>query len=247
MLSLFKNKNSGSPGYFPIVTDMHSHILPGIDDGSPDVDTSIALVKGLIEIGLTHSIATPHIISDMYRNTPETIQEALDNLRNALADEGIDYSIDAAAEYLMDDQFFEMVRQKQKLLTVKDKLILTEFPWSFPPAKPEKMSFAIIIEGYTPILAHPERYTYFHNDYKIYHRLKELGFLLQVNILSLCGYYGPAPAKAARYILDNDLNSFLGTDLHHHKHLQALQDAYNSTPFQKLLQNKTWNTELQNN
>ncbi len=226
---------------------MHSHILPGIDDGSPDVETSVALVKGLIGIGLRHSIATPHVISDMYRNTPETIQEALDALKNALAKEGIDYTVEAAAEYLMDDQFFEMLRQKQKLLSVKDKLILTEFPWSFPPAKPEKMSFAIIIEGYTPILAHPERYTYFHNDYKIYHRLKELGFLLQVNILSLCGYYGPGPAKAARYIMENDLNHFLGTDLHHLKHLQALQDAFHSPSFQKLLQTKTWNTSLQNN
>ena len=107
MFSIFKKKNDHvADGYFPIHTDIHSHILPGIDDGSPDVGTSIELVKGLMALGLKQSIATPHIIGDMYRNNGETINAALQKLRNALAQNNIDYKVNAAAEYMLDFYFF---------------------------------------------------------------------------------------------------------------------------------------------
>ena len=215
---------------------MHSHILPGIDDGSPDVATSVELVKGLMELGLKRSIATPHVISDMYRNTPETIAAALHELRVALKNEGIDYSVDAAAEYMMDEAFFEKLDKGESLLCLKDNSILTEFSWAAMPESPKKMSFAIITSGYTPILAHPERYNYFHSNFKVYHLLKDLGFLLQVNISSFTGYYGSGPLKAAKYILKNGLCSYLGTDLHHLRHLQLLKDSRAS--IEKLLEGR---------
>ncbi|RYZ32166.1 MAG: capsular biosynthesis protein [Sphingobacteriales bacterium] len=204
---------------------MHSHILPGIDDGSPDVETSVELVKGLMALGLKRSIATPHIISDMYRNTAETIGAAQAKLRKALQDEGIDYTVDAAAEYMMDAAFFEKLEQGERLLRIKDNIILTEFSWAAMPNNPKLMSFSILTAGYTPILAHPERYNYFHNNTKVYYLMKELGFLLQVNLSSLTGYYGPGAAKAAKYIIKNNLCSFVGTDLHNVRHLQLLQDG----------------------
>lgn len=239
MFSLFK-KNATS--YFPVHTDMHSHILPGIDDGSPDVATSIALVKGLMELGLKRSVATPHIISDMYRNTPQTIHAALAELRTAVQNEGLGYKIDAAAEYLMDAAFFNMLEKGEPLLTIKDNLLLTEFGWASMPDNPRQMSFAILTSGYTPILAHPERYSYFHGNNKVYHSLKDLGFLLQVNLSSLTGHYGQGAAKAAKYIIKNDLCSFLGTDLHNVRHLQLLKDGRNV--FREVLGEKRWNTEL---
>lgn len=218
---------------------MHSHILPGIDDGSPDAATSVTLVKGLMELGLTRSVATPHIISDMYRNTPETINSALQTLRTALKNEAIDYTVDAAAEYMMDAAFFERLERNEPLLCIKDKMVLTEFGWGNMPENPKQMSFSVITSGYTPILAHPERYNYFHHNNKAYHLLKELGFLLQVNLSSLTGHYGPGAMKAAKYILKNDLCSFLGTDLHHVKHLELLKKSRGV--FEELLGGKEWN------
>lgn len=223
---------------------MHSHILPGIDDGAPNVSVSIELVKGLMELGLKRSVATPHIISDMYRNTPQTIHTALAELRAALQKERLDYEVDAAAEYMMDAAFFELLKKEEPLLTIKDKLLLTEFGWASMPDNPRQMSFSILTSGYTPILAHPERYSYFHGNNKVYHSLKDLGFLLQVNLSSLTGYYGPGAAKAAKYIIKNDLCSFFGTDLHNVKHLQLLKD--NKAVFEDILGGKKWNSELDN-
>ena len=221
---------------------MHSHILPGIDDGSPDVATSVELVKGLMELGVKRSVATPHVISDMYRNTPETINAALGVLRKALLKEGIDYKVDAAAEYMMDAAFFDMLDKGEPLLCIQDKIILTEFSWGSMPDNPKQMSFSIITSGYTPILAHPERYAYFHNNYRAYHLLKDLGFMLQVNILSLTGQYGAGVAKAAKYLIKNDLVSFVGTDMHHEKHLEGLKNGRGV--LEEVLEGKEWNVDL---
>jgi tyrosine-protein phosphatase YwqE len=235
MFSIFnKKKPKEGAFFFPITTDIHSHILPGIDDGAPDVAASIQLIKGLMALGVTQSVATPHIISDLYRNTPETIGVALAQLKAELIKENIDYPITAAAEYMLDEVFFNQLQAGASLLCVKDKHILTEFSYSVRPDNPREMSFNILTNGYTPILAHPERYAYFHSNFNAYHLLQDLGFLLQVNLLSLTGYYGPAVTKAAQYIIRNRLASFTATDLHHPKHLAALQEAAQKGIFKEI-------------
>jgi len=242
MFNFFKKKNSvATESYFPITTDIHSHILPGIDDGSPDIETSIMLIKGLMELGITRSVATPHIIGDMYRNNADTIFGALQMLQDELEKQGIGFELSAAAEYMLDAYFFEMVNNKTVLLTVEKNLLLTEFSYSSMPMNPEQLSFVLITEGYIPILAHPERYAYYYNDHKQYDRLKELGFQLQVNLLSLTGYYGKESAKAAQYILKNDLASYVATDLHHERHLAAFKDPRNLSLFKNALSHKEWN------
>lgn len=241
MFSFLKKNNPTQ--FFPISTDMHSHILPGIDDGAPDLDSSVELVKGLMQLGFTRSIATPHVISDMYRNTPETIAAARDLLREKLKEEQINYTIDAAAEYLMDAAFFEKLEAGEPLLCIKDKIILTEFGWAAMPDNPRRMSFSIITAGYTPILAHPERYQYFHNNNKVFHFLEELGFELQVNLSSLTGHYGKAAMKAAKYIIKNNLCSYLGTDVHNNRHVQLLHDG--RKVFEELLGEGKWNRGLE--
>jgi protein-tyrosine phosphatase len=246
MFSFFKAKKQYvDDGFFPFETDMHSHILPGIDDGSPDVETSIDLIKGLMQLGIKQSIATPHIIGDMYRNNAETIQIALQKLQLTLLEKKIDYKVSAAAEYMLDDYFLELLQKKEKLLTLKDNFILTEFSYAERPQKIEHILFQIITEGYQPILAHPERYNYFHNDLKFYHKLSDMGFMLQINLLSLTGYYGRNVAKVATYILNKNLASFAGTDLHHHRHLQALQNPTNRMIFSKIFASKKMNDSLQ--
>lgn len=245
MFSIFKKPASTfSVDYFPIVTDIHSHILPGIDDGSPDIETSLLLIEGLMKLGITHSIATPHIIGDLYRNNNETINKALTTLRDALEKKQINFKINAAAEYMLDAYFLELLQKKVPLLTLKNNLILTEFSYAERPLNVENIVFAIITEGYQPILAHPERYAYYHNDYKQYHHLADLGFLLQINLLSLTGYYGKAVAKAAAYIIKNKLVSLSGTDLHHLRHLNALKDPANKVVFAELFSGQTFNDDM---
>lgn len=245
MFSIFKKKKtSTSSSYFPITTDIHSHILPGIDDGSPDVETSLCLIDGLIKLGITSSIATPHIIGDIYRNNAETIGAALDKLRKALAEKKINFRVNAAAEYMLDDYFLALLKNKTPLLTLKDNKVLTEFSYAEKPYNIQQMVFSIITEGYQPLLAHPERYRYFHHDFKQYHLLKDLGFLLQVNLLSLTGYYGKPVAKAAAYIIKNDLTSFTATDLHHDRHLQALHYPTNRAIFEEVFKGKNMNEEM---
>lgn len=246
MFSFFNNKNTGKESFFPISADIHSHILPGIDDGSPDVETSLLLVKGLMASGVTHSVATPHIISDLYRNTPATIDAARNVLQAALEKEQINFTLTAAAEYMMDAAFFQMLQNGERLLTVKDNLLLTEFSYMSMPENPRLMSFNIITSGYTPILAHPERYGYFHSNYKAYHILKELGFLLQVNLLSLTGYYGVPVTRAARYIIKNGLASFTATDMHHERHLEALTNRRSQQIFNEIFKGKKWNESIVN-
>lgn len=243
MFNLFKkNKHSGELyNYASLFQDIHSHLLPGIDDGSPDVETSIELIKGLVKAGFTKFICTPHVIGDMYRNTPETIRTALDKLKTACREHGLNVELSAAAEYMLDDYFMELLRKKEELLTLSENYILTELSYATAPNNLEKIAFELNISGYQPLMAHPERYFYYHKNYDAYHRMKELGFLLQVNLLSLIGYYGKSTAKAARYIIENNLHDFVGTDLHHFNHLNALTDPRSSEIFHKLLGDRVFN------
>ena len=246
MFSIFKKKIPANySDYFPIVTDIHSHILPGIDDGSPDIDTSLFLINGLIKLGIKQSVATPHIIGDLYRNDANSINNSLSLLNKTLLEKQIDFKVSAAAEYMLDAYFLELLSTKIPLLTVKDNLVLTEFSYADKPYNVEQIVFAIITENYQPILAHPERYGYYHNDFKQYDFLNELGFLLQVNLLSLTGYYGKPAAKAANYLIKNNLASFVGTDLHHERHLDALSDSKNKTLFREALNSKIFNEDMQ--
>ena len=242
MFNLFKKTKkeiyTGEP--FPVRTDIHSHILAGIDDGSPDIETSLKLVKGLYDLGYRRLVATPHVIGDYYKNNPTIINRELEVLKKACAEAGIDIELSAAAEYMLDDYFLKILKQKE-ILSVYQNYILTELPYSVMPMNVSEMVFEIITAGYKPILAHPERYFYYHHDHTEYIRLKELGFLLQVNLLSLLGYYGPQVAKAAKYIFENGLADYVGTDMHHLRHLETLGSKESNAILNKYLRDKDYN------
>ena len=226
MFNFFRNKRSVEtlPGDLPVALDLHSHILPGIDDGSPDIETSLQLIQGLYDLGIRKSIATPHIIGDMYRNTPEIINAALEKTKAACKKAGIDIELSAAAEYMLDDHFMELLKSRSALLTLHKNILLTEISYSTPTDNLEEIVAGIIEQGYRPVLAHPERYFFYHRNFEKYNRLKEMGFRLQVNLLSLTGFYGSGVKKAARFILEKGLADLVGTDLHHRHHLAALND-----------------------
>ncbi|MFM6926036.1 MAG: tyrosine-protein phosphatase [Ferruginibacter sp.] len=233
MFSIFKKNTRPPATQLPVQVDMHSHILPGIDDGAPDVDTSLVLVQGLYDLGIRTCVATPHIIGDLYRNSDETIEPALALLQQACKTADLPMQVTAAAEYMLDDYFMELLQRPQKLRTLHSNLLLTELPYTSQPVNLPEILFHIITGGYQPVLAHPERYLYFHQDFEQYKWLKDQGFILQVNLLSLTGYYGKQVARAAKFILDKGLAELVGTDLHHGRHLNALQSSGNLALFQK--------------
>lgn len=238
----FFNKTPLVPAGFPwLKKDIHNHLLPALDDGSPDIETSLDLLRELHEAGIREFICTPHIIGDMYRNTPETIYGALERLQKAVAETALDVKLSAAAEYMLDDYFMQLISSGEKLLTLDGQLLLTELPFTIQPSNIEEMAFAINTHHYHPILAHPERYGYWFGKNNAYHRAKELGFSLQLNLLSLTGYYGPKVLKAAKYLLRNNLIDFIGTDLHHINHLYALTNRRSMKTFQKYLGDKVFN------
>jgi protein-tyrosine phosphatase len=244
MFNLFK-KNTTPVTSLPVTVDMHSHILPGIDDGSPDVETSVMLVQGLYDLGIRKCIATPHIIGDLYRNNDETIEAALLKLQEACNAAALPMQLSAAAEYMLDDHFMELLQQQKPLRTLHKNILLTEIPYTSEPVNLQEIVFHIITGGYQPVLAHPERYFYFHQNFKGYKKLKDLGFILQVNLLSLTGYYGKEAAQAARYLLDEGLVDLAGTDLHHSRHLSAFQSQKNLALFGKYIRkDKLMNGEL---
>lgn len=243
MLNLFKKKKNQHPlpDYLPFNTDIHSHILPGIDDGSPNIETSLQLIEGLCKLGIKKTIATPHIIGDLYRNNAQTIISALNKLKKACAEKGFDIEITAAAEYMLDDYFMELLKKDEPLLTLHKNIILTEIPFSSTPENLEEIVAVITGKGYKAILAHPERYNFFQTKVEKYSSLIKMGFSLQINLLSLTGYYGSKAEKAAKYILDNNMANLVGTDLHHLKHLEKISDINNRFVFEEFLGHKLLN------
>lgn len=236
MISLFRKKSKERPDLSGIVTDMHSHIIPGIDDGSPDVDTSIELVRGLLDLGYQKFIATPHILWDIYKNTKQTIAPAHAALSDAIKEQDIKTSVKFAAEYFLDYHIDELLEERKPLLTLKDNWVLVEFSFVSAPLDLKDKLFALQMAGYQPVLAHPERYSYLIRNKELYDELREAGFLFQVNLLSLTGYYGKPALELANHLLKNKYIDLLGTDLHHERHLRALQASPQLTDTVKFLQ-----------
>jgi protein-tyrosine phosphatase len=226
MLSIFKKKFTGTVDLSELGTDMHSHLLPGIDDGSPDTDTSLRLISGMRELGYQRLVTTPHIMWDLYRNDGDSISAAHQQLQQATPSIPPPVPLRAAAEYFLDDHFDELLDKNVPLLTIKDNWVLVEFSFVTAPLNYKEKLFNLQIKGYQPVLAHPERYNYFMSRKDIYEELRTLGCLFQLNILSLTGYYGKGPLELSRHFIKKKLVSLLGTDLHHDRHLQALQSAH---------------------
>ena len=249
MFGLFSKSSSKKGGgdkfdFSVINTDMHSHILPGIDDGSDGIDTSVELIRGMKELGYKRLIATPHIMWDMYRNTPDIINRQLEQVRKALQKENIDIQVDAAAEYFLDEHVEDLLRKNEKLLTVSDNRVLTEFSMAFPSLNIKEILFEMQMQGYQPIIAHPERYTYLQKNKEFYDELRDIGCIFQLNILSLGGGYGKSVLELAQYLLKNNYYTLVGTDLHHSGHLEDLGSSRLAGILAKLDISKMINTQL---
>jgi len=203
-------------------TDMHSHLIPGIDDGSKSVEESILLIRELKALGYQKIISTPHIQNDKFKNNAAIINNGLENLKIELDKSGIQIEIETAAEYLIDDGFIEKYKQG-KLMTFGDNYILVELSYYSEPMNLKQLFFDLQLDGYKIILAHPERYTYWHNNLNTYQELFDRSIYLQLNINSLTGWYSKESQKIAKELIDRKLIKLLGTDLHNEVYLNQLK------------------------
>lgn len=223
MFSFFQKKMPLTDLFPADFVDIHSHFLPNIDDGSKSMDESVALLKRMHGYGIKQIICTPHVMESVWENSSETIQQKLEALQLHLKNIAFtDISIYAAAEYMLDANFDRLLKT-EKLRTLKDNYILVELSFLNPPVNLYETLFNIQIAGYKPVLAHPERYSYYHYDFAEYTKLKAAGCLFQLNLLSLSNYYGKEVQTMAVKLLKHQLIDFSGTDTHKHHHLDYLE------------------------
>jgi protein-tyrosine phosphatase len=228
MFSFFKNLTSKSAHDFSFIgTDIHSHLIPNIDDGCTKIESSINCIRQLKEMGFNKIVTTPHIMGGVYPNTPEIIKAGLEQLRLSLIEAKIDIIIEAAAEYKIDELFSEYLAN-DNLLTFGDNYVLIELSFVAPPVNLEEVIFSMRTKGYKPILAHPERYRYWNDKFHKFEYLKSLGCFLQLNLMSLVGQYGMPAKTIAHKLLNNNLVDFLGTDLHRFDDISTLHKVLNS-------------------
>jgi len=206
----------------PVRVDLHSHLIPGIDDGARTVEESVTLVRKMAGMGFEKLIMTPHVMSDAYRNTPETIRDGLERLRDAVRAAGIAMELEASAEYYLDEGFPKILSDKQ-VLPIAGKYLLFETSYLARPNNMFELVYEIKAHGYVPILAHPERYRYIKDMEAEYRELKELEVLFQIDTTSLGGHYGKDAQKKARFLMQKGWIDLVGSDTHRMKHLEDLE------------------------
>ena len=200
--------------------DFHSHLLPGIDDGSKSDANTLELVSALKDLRFDQLITTPHVMKNVWDNTFETITEKYEQTHLLLQNNQLPIPFSAAAEYLLDGSFIDLI-QAEGLLTIKDNYVLVEMSYINPPIQLYDILFDLQVAGYKPVLAHPERYMALHHDLEHYKKLKHAGCALQLNLLSTVGYYGEAVAETAKKLLKKGMIDYVSSDVHHMHHINA--------------------------
>lgn len=223
--------------------DMHSHYIPGIDDGAQTVEDSLLMLQRMQEMGYRKIVTTPHIKVDHYPNTPASIMGGLDVLREAMAQQGMNMQVHAAAEYFIDDYFLGLI-ETQPLLTIRENEVLVEISFMFEPFNLSDILFKMKNAGYQPVMAHPERYMYYHHDLDKYRELKDRGCYLQLNLNALTGYYGKPVKQIAEKLLEAGMYDYCGSDMHHDKHADVLNSIRSRKETMALLQSHPFRNTL---
>ena len=220
IFNLFKSKPTLKK-LIPVgFVDIHSHILPGIDDGAKDLKESRKLISKMKKLGFSKIIGTPHTYTGLYDNTNDSIQNAFNNLKGDL---DVDIKLDYASEYMLNNEIIYSAKNK-KLLCLKKNYVLVEMSYLSPPTNLYEIIYELKVNGYSPILAHPERYLFYKNNFSEFNRLKENGLMFQVNLLSSTGYYGKDVLRLVNKLLENNLIDFVGSDIHNINHIRSFNN-----------------------
>ena len=214
--------------------DIHSHFLPGLDDGVSSFEEAIQTLRYFIDRGYRKVVTSPHIMSDYYRNTPDTINLKLEELRLKIREHQLQIEIESAAEYYLDEGFVEKIKKGEKLMTFGENYLLFETSYLNKPNQLNTVIFDILSAGYKPILVHPERYQYI-EKFEDFEEIKNRGVLFQVNINSFTGHYSGMSRKFAEQLVDKQMVNFLGSDCHGPRHLKIMDEAFSTKYYKKAL------------
>ena len=228
MFNLFRKKSILADLIPEGFVDIHSHILPGIDDGAKDVEESLSLISQMKEMGFSKIIATPHTYRGLYDNTNETIKGSFDLLKKNLKEE---IEIDYGSEYMLDGSLLNKMEEKP-LLTIKDNYVLIEMSFISAPNFLYEFIYKLQINNYQIVLAHPERYLFLNNE--DYNKLKNLGIKFQLNLLSTIGFYGKDVCKISDKLLSHDFIDYVGSDIHNNIHINSFKKSLQINNIEKL-------------
>ncbi|MGV3461091.1 MAG: tyrosine-protein phosphatase [Flavobacterium sp.] len=203
-------------------TDIHSHLLPGIDDGANDIEDTASLIKTLQDYGFANFITTPHILTGVWNNTADGIRQKETETIKLLPQHEVSVPFKSAAEYLMDDTFLNLLKTEE-LLTLKDRYVLVEMSYLNPPMQLYDIIYELQLRDYKPVLAHPERYNFYAGKMEDFQKLKRAGCFFQLNLLSVTGYYGKGPLETSKRLLEAGMIDFTGSDVHHERHTDAFK------------------------
>lgn len=221
--NLFRSKSINAFDLSQFEVDMHSHLIPGIDDGSPSMDHTIAMLAKFEQLGYRKVVTTPHILNDVHPNTPKIILDGLKDVQLEIKRLGMKIEIESAAEYYCDESFLPII-ERNEILSFGSNFVLMEFGFLSPSQYEAQALFNLQVAGYVPVIAHYERYPYYFGDFKKVDALRERNIQIQVNLNSLTGHYGPGVKKMAGQLIKNKQVDFLGTDCHRIEHLILLEN-----------------------
>ena len=250
---LFRNnrrkRETPNPIFEVLGTDMHCHLVPGVDDGSKSTDETLACLQDMREVGFNKVICTPHFQFPRFPNEENDIKHLYDllnkDVRKSTEIEGLEL-VGCGGEYRIDSGFNDRM-EKNRFLLGGGKYLLVELSLHQQIVGIEETLFNLQMKNYEIILAHPERYPYFSSQSSHYTRFKEMGIYFQVNILSMSGFYGELPRRKAYEMLDAGMVEFLGTDTHNTLYTQALMDATHDRKIEKYLAtHKFLNSQITN-
>lgn len=245
LTNIFRKKENLPPvNLSNLKVDIHSHLIPDIDDGSRSLDESIALLAKFESLGYKKVITTPHIMSDYFKNTPEIIHVGLENLRETADKLNLKITVDAAAEYYYDDSFLTRLKNKEELLTFGDKYVLFEFSFHNEPPNVDTLFFELLTQGYKPVVAHFERYLFLNGNIDRVFKWREEGINIQMNFNSLLGHYGEQVKNQAKQLIEAGQVDFAGTDCHRIEHLLLLERNLTNKYIHKLMALDLKNKEL---
>lgn len=232
MFNIFQRKSKKDAKLF-YTTDVHSHILPGVDHGSQSVEESLEMLQAQLDMGISHVMCTSHVTAETFENTPESLTAAYEELKNAIAREGLPINIYVSAEYRI-DEYWTQEYEAGHLLPLPGNHVLLENSFAQELIGIDNMMFELQVKGYRPILAHPERYRYYNDRRDRYKTLHNASVKFQINILSLAGYFGKGARERALWLIQNNLCDMLGSDMHNMEHVQIIKEYIGSRDWRKL-------------
>ena len=229
MFFILKNRDRAHNFDFSFLhADMHSHLLPGLDDGLAEKNETLYFFRKMQMLGFRKLICTPHIMNGLYNNSPSKIISTLSDIKKDSAFKSLSIEVGVGAEYMIDSEFGRLLEAKNEILSWGNNYVLIEMSYVAKPPNFNEVIFKLLVNGYQPVLAHAERYCNFLHNIKEYESIKNKGCLLQLNLLSLSGYYGKTIKKVSEELIKRKMIDFAGSDIHHLAHLNALEKMLNN-------------------